>query len=153
MMEKEISLVKKDTNKVDIIISNIKKFFSKFIKKEKKITNEEVIYIKSSNEKKENFKGKTDFDYLKEIIEGKVNIKDLDKDLKNRLIKLCNARLEEVNNIIIETDKEIEKTKDIIKKKHAKKKFIEVASKFDAKKVVEKEFTSEEIEKLNKYFS
>lgn len=57
-----------------------------------------------------------DFEILKRIVEGKTKIKDLDKDLKIRLIDICNTRLYEINKKIEDTKSEIEKIDNLILK-------------------------------------
>lgn len=58
-----------------------------------------------------------DFEILKQIIEGSVNIEDLDENLKYRLLDLCDNRLVEVNQKIKETEKKIEKAEEILEKR------------------------------------
>ena len=58
-----------------------------------------------------------DFEILKQIIEGSVNIEDLDENLKYRLLDLCDNRLVEVNKKIKETEKKIEKAEEILEKR------------------------------------
>ena len=41
-----------------------------------------------------------DFEILKEIVNGNINIKDLDTPLKMRLIGICNNRLNQINEKI-----------------------------------------------------
>ena len=58
-----------------------------------------------------------DFEILKQILNGSVNIEDLDEDLKYRLLDLCNNRLIDVNKKIKETEKKIEKAEAILEKR------------------------------------
>lgn len=57
-----------------------------------------------------------DFEILKSIVEGKTNIKDLDRDVKIRLIDICNRRLDEINKKIEDTKSEINKIESLILK-------------------------------------
>lgn len=57
-----------------------------------------------------------DMEILKDILNGKIQIKDLDDDLKARLINLCNKRTEEVNKKIEDKKKEIEQIRKVLKK-------------------------------------
>lgn len=57
-----------------------------------------------------------DFEILKSIVNGKTEIKYLDKDLKLRLIDICNNRLDEINKKIEDTKFEIEKIDKLILK-------------------------------------
>lgn len=59
-----------------------------------------------------------DFEILRNVVQGSVNIKDLDKDLKLRLIDICNNRLIEVNKKIEDTNNDINRMKKIIDKKN-----------------------------------
>lgn len=52
-----------------------------------------------------------DLEILKDVINGKVEIKDLDIDLEKRLIALCNNRIKEINKKIMAKDFEIAKLK------------------------------------------
>lgn len=97
-MQKELSLVK--TNRFSDFFNKIKSFFTK--------SNKKMEEIKTISPAKEI----DDFEYLRGIIEGKIQIKDLDKELKKRLIKLCNTRLAEVNKEIEKIDAQIEKLKN-----------------------------------------
>ena len=55
-----------------------------------------------------------DYEVLKKIVKGNINVKDLDKDLKIRLNDICNNRLNEVNKKIEETQNTILKIESII---------------------------------------
>lgn len=56
------------------------------------------------------------FEILKNIIEGKVNINDIDSETKGKLIKMCEDRLNEVERKIKEKNKQIEVMLKIINK-------------------------------------
>lgn len=53
-------------------------------------------------------KTQEDMDVLKAILEGKAEIKDLDKNQKMRLLVLCKNRTKEINDKIEIRKKEIE---------------------------------------------
>jgi hypothetical protein len=59
---------------------------------------------------------KDDFVYLQEIIEGKIKIRDLDPELKKRLIKLCNERARIVDREIAKKERQIKKAEEILEK-------------------------------------
>lgn len=54
-----------------------------------------------------------DFKVLKDIIDNKIDIKDLDIDLERRLIALCNNRINQINQEIISKDLEISKLRKL----------------------------------------
>ena len=106
-MKKEKSLININNGIFSKIIKSIKSFLFKFgdkskiQSKEKNNTNASVLVL-------------DDFEVLKGIIEGKIEIQKLDKDLKKRLIVICNNRLNEVNQKIEDKDVEIVKMEKII---------------------------------------
>lgn len=55
-----------------------------------------------------------DFEILKEIIDGKSDIKNLDVDTKKRLIELCSNRLDDINKKIHNKTLEIKRLKEIL---------------------------------------
>lgn len=55
-----------------------------------------------------------DFEVLKNIIEGKTKIENIDIDLKKRLIVICNKRLKKVNESIKERELEIYRMEKLI---------------------------------------
>lgn len=102
-MKSEKSLIKVNNN-----------IFSKFFKSIKN------IFFRNKNKKckevQETFKVQEntpldDLEILKDVINGKIEIKDLDINLERRLIVLCNNRIKEINKKIIAKDLEIAKLK------------------------------------------
>lgn len=98
-MNKGVSLIERKDN-----------IFKKWINAIKSIFN-----VKSKkNEVKEKNMELDDFEYLKGIIEGRIDIKELDIGLKRRLVVLCEKRLDEVNNQIEQKDKQIYEGKKLL---------------------------------------
>lgn len=56
-----------------------------------------------------------DFEILKKIVEGKIDIREIDSETKQRLIKMCKQRLEQVEKKIEEKNEQIRKLEEIIK--------------------------------------
>lgn len=53
----------------------------------------------------------TDFEILKKIVNKELSFKDVDYETKIRLIKLCDNRINEINEKIKEYDRKIESLK------------------------------------------
>ena len=67
-----------------------------------------------------------DIDILKQVLEKKINLQDLDDDTKIRIIYLCKKRVNQLNGKIEERNKTIqimEKIIDTIKKQNRSKKW------------------------------
>lgn len=104
-MQKEVSLTK--SNK---FISKIKSFFAKFIKNKK----EDYIVKKAEANFVEELSDIEAFEYLKRIIAGEINVQDLDKELEERLIDICNNRIKEIDREIEKKEYQIEKAKELL---------------------------------------
>ena len=57
-----------------------------------------------------------DFEILKEIVNGKIRIEDVDLEIKKRLIEMCEKRLECLNDDIKKIKSNTEQVKEITKK-------------------------------------
>ena len=89
-------------------VEKLKAFIYKFI---------HINNAKSDMKEKSTVKTNTmqeDFEVLKLLIEGKINIKELDNELKQRLITICNNRLNYVNKKNNEKDIEISRLEKIL---------------------------------------
>jgi hypothetical protein len=93
-MKEEKSLTKVNNGFFSKLINNIRSKLFKINHKNSVATN--TISTTSKNTALD------DLEILKEVMNGKIHIQDLDTDTKNRLINMCKNRLEEI-------DKEIEK--------------------------------------------
>lgn len=102
-MESEKSLIKTNNNIFSKVFKSIKNIFYNF-------KNKEYSKVEQNFEPPKNTALK-DLDVLKNVIDGKVEIKDLDVDVEKRLIALCNNRIEEINKKITAKDLEIAKLK------------------------------------------
>lgn len=105
-MQKEVSLIRSNNN----FISKLKSFFARFIKNNK----EDNFVEKTQSDLAEQLSDIEAFEYLKGIIDGKINIKDLDKDLEKRLIDICNNRMKEIDREIEKKEYQIEKAKELL---------------------------------------
>lgn len=85
-MKQEKSLMKVNENKISKFIQFIKNFFNKFSNKN----------IKKQNEEKTTTSPIDDVDVLKNILDGKLEISNIDDETKIRLINLCKNREQEV---------------------------------------------------------
>lgn len=113
-MENEKSLVEAKMGIFSRIRQAVFNFFRKF-KKDKisdtidqKICediNEENIEI--TEEKTKDVETINDFDILKDVVNGKIQINDLDIETEKRLIELCDNRLRQIKEKIREKDLEI----------------------------------------------
>ena len=110
-MQKEVALIKVNEKGFYNILTKVKRFFAKFTNK-----NNEIKESNTNRKVVEEARPIDDFIYLKLIMEGKAQIKDLDKDLKRRLINLCNERLNEVNKEIAKKERQIKKAEEILEK-------------------------------------
>ena len=111
-MENEKSLVKSEKSIFSRVRQAILNFFYRFNKNktESQIvenTFQEKIDISQIEKSKIGTSSIQDFDILKDIVNGKVQIKDLDIATEKRLIKLCDNRLRQMNEKIREKDIEI----------------------------------------------
>lgn len=114
-MKEEIALMKVSENKFSLLLNNIKNFFFKFRSKSKQqVRKYEVSEVLSEENKKVNVLD--DLDCLEGILSGKINIRDLDKDRKKRLIKLCDNRLEEVRKEIEKKKRQVAYAQEILKR-------------------------------------
>lgn len=100
-MEREKSLIKANDSIFSKIFKSIKSIFHK-------LRNKANLKTYESFESQENT-DLEDFEVLKDVINGKIEIKDLDIDLEKRLIVLCNNRINEINKKIAVKDLEIAK--------------------------------------------
>lgn len=57
-----------------------------------------------------------DFETLKKVIEGELNINEIDSQTKQRLVIICKQRLRQVEKKIEETNEKIMELEGIIKK-------------------------------------
>lgn len=105
-MKSEKSLIKVNNN---IFLKFFKSIKSLFLKNRNKKT-EEIEEVQGISKDQENTP-LDDFEILKDVINGKIEIKDLDINLERRLIVLCNNRIKEINKKIIAKDFEIAKLK------------------------------------------
>jgi len=113
-MKEEMALMKVSENKFSSLLNNIKNFFFKLGRKPKQQKNYQVLKVESAHEA--TTKASDDLNCLEEIISGKINIRDLDKDTKKRLIKLCENRLEEVRKEIAKKERQIAYSKEILQR-------------------------------------
>lgn len=98
-MKQEKSLIKVNENKISKFIQFIKKFFNKFKNKD----------IKKQNEEKTSSSPMDDVDILKNILDGKLEISNIDDETKIRLIKLCENREQEVRQKITDLKNKAQK--------------------------------------------
>ena len=99
-MKQEKSLMKVNENKISKFIQSIKNFFNKFTNKNIRKQNEEKLTKSSSID---------DVDVLKNIIDGKIEISNIDDETKIRLIKLCENREQEVREKITDLKNKAQK--------------------------------------------
>lgn len=102
-MKSEKSLIKVNDNIFSKFFKSIKSFFAKN-------KNEKCKKVQETFKLQENTP-LDDLEILKDVINGKIEIKDLDIDLEKRLIALCNNRIKEINKKIMAKDLEIAKLK------------------------------------------
>lgn len=98
-MKQEKSLIKVNENKISKFIQFIKNFFNKFKNKD----------IKKQNEEKTSFFPMDDVDILKNLLDGKLEISNIDDETKIRLIKLCENREQEVRQKITDLKNKAQK--------------------------------------------
>ena len=55
-----------------------------------------------------------DFELLKNIINDEVKIENIDNEVKQRIIELCNSRLKGLNKEIAKKEEKIDKLKQIL---------------------------------------
>lgn len=114
-MKEEIALMKVSENKFSLWLNNIKNFFFKLGSKSKQQQKtSEVSEVRSVEEQKINVVD--DLECLEGILSGKINIRDLDKYRKKRLIKLCDNRLEEVRKEIEKKERQIAYAQEILQR-------------------------------------
>ena len=111
-MENEKSLVKAQKSIFSRVRQAILNFFRRFNKNKTELqivetTFQEKMDISQIESNKRDTTAIQDFDILKDIVNGKIQIKDLDIDTEKRLIKLCDNRLKQMNEKIREKDIEI----------------------------------------------
>ena len=111
-MENEKSLVKAQKSIFSRVRQAILNFFHRFNKNKTELqivetTFQEKMDISQIESNKRDTTAIQDFDILKDIVNGKIQIKDLDIDTEKRLIKLCDNRLKQMNEKIREKDIEI----------------------------------------------
>lgn len=102
-MEKEKSLMKVNDSVFSKVFKSIKSFFYRFRNKDYSKVQEIAKPIENT--------ALDDLEILRDVINGKIEIKDLDIDLEKRLIVLCNNRINEINKKIMAKDLEIAKLK------------------------------------------
>lgn len=101
-MENEKSLVKAEKGIFSRVRQAILNFFRRFNKNKTELqTVETTTDIQ-------------DFDILKDIVNGKIQIKDVDIETEKRLIKLCDNRLKQMNEKVREKDIEIAKIEKLL---------------------------------------
>lgn len=101
-MKEEKFLVKYNERIFSKISKFIKRLFSKFIKK-------------AENEKqKSSYFLLDDMETLKNIMDGKIEIENLENDQKKRLLNLCNNRIDEVHKKTIERKMENSKIEKLL---------------------------------------
>lgn len=104
-MKEEKSLTKVNNGFFSKLINNIRSKFFKMNHKNNVTTN--TVNAISKNTALE------DFEILKDVMNEKIQIQDLDADTKRRLINMCKNRLEEIDNEIKEIHNKTEKMKQL----------------------------------------
>lgn len=115
-MEDKKYLVKSEQSIFSRIRRSILNFFHKFKKESKEdvVYQEEFEYQEENNMGQEELKQQQaadlkDFDILKDVVNGKTSVKDLDIETEKRLINLCDNRLKQINEKIKAKDLKIAK--------------------------------------------
>ena len=107
-MKEEKSLIKTKNSFFSKIIVSIKRLFSK-------TKNNNYQNIKEVVAKKEQTSTQlSDMETLQQVMQGQVEIIDLEENTIERLVELCSNRLKEVNKKIIEKEYKISQNKKII---------------------------------------
>jgi len=101
-MKREMSLTMTESSGFRKVFGLLKSFFYKStIKKEEDLSNESDI---------------NDFECLKLIAEGEINVKNLENGQKLRLISLCDERKEDIDIKIKEANEKIKKMTNMLNK-------------------------------------
>ena len=107
-MKEEKSLTKVNNGFFSKLIQNIRTKLFKFNQK-----NNASASAASTNATPENT-ALDDFEVLKEVMDGKIQIQDLNPDLKKRLIAMCKTRLADINKEIDEIHSKTEMMTSLI---------------------------------------
>ena len=115
-MEKNKSLVKSGESFISKICHRIKYYFAK----NKKDSDDIVSDQKGPKSSKQVGYSQADFDILRDILNKKAKIGDLDLEVKKRLIKLCKERfaslekeIDKYDNKLIEKENKLRELKEV----------------------------------------
>lgn len=109
---KDTSMTVYKKKRVLRIIKFFKSFFTKHQKEETQI---QTLQLEIKNETNE----MDDFDLLKKLIEGRIDIAEIDNESKKRLIAICNNRLEGIHKQIYDKKNEIRQMESMLAKINA----------------------------------
>lgn len=114
-MDEEKSLIKVEHSIFSRIRQAVLNFFHKFKKTKSVEPNfQEQAVIKQEIKKEERTMQIGDFETLKNVVNKKIEIKDLDVDTEKRLIELCDNRLKQMDEIISQKDLKIAKMEKLL---------------------------------------
>lgn len=103
----EKSLVKSNNGFFSNIIQKIK--IKIFGNKQKQEVQEQEISIKNTK-----YEGLSDIELLKEVMNGEIEINEIDSVTKQRLIDMCHTRQEEINREIVQIQEKTERINNLI---------------------------------------
>lgn len=114
-MNEEKSLIKVEHSIFSRIRQAVLSFFHKFKKKQSSKSNlQEQLVFQEDNKKEEKVTQINDFETLKDVVNKKIEIKDLDIETEQRLIELCDNRLKQMDEILSQKDLKISKMEKIL---------------------------------------
>ena len=104
---KDTSMTVYKEKRIPRIIQFFKSFFTKRQQEEPQIQKIQPEINNKTNEM-------DDFDLLKKLIEGRVDIAEIDNESKKRLIAICNNRLEGIHKQIYDKKNEIRQMESML---------------------------------------